>query len=329
MKVKKETKLFTVPFGSHLYGTNVEGSDHDYKVVCLPSLDTLLLNKKLVNRQEAVEGTDGKVEYEFLPLQVLLDDFFNGQTYALEVVHAALQDKVTVFSDNHGLIELMLTELTKFTTSGVEKMVGYAVSQSRKYGLKTERYTSLKNCCTILSAGGVEWHGQTLEQVAGTVAALLKLPHVKPAQLENAAGGSELAPAIDICGKKFPLTNTVGTVIKSLEKSLDTYGDRVKQFDGEGIDWKALMHAIRITEQVLELAQTGRIVFPRPNASYLRAVREGKFELEQVLSYLTWCFNSVESATSSSTLAPRTSELEEKFTSWKLGWLRRLYCIGQ
>ena len=80
MKIRPETTLFTVPFGSHLYGTNGPTSDIDVKAVCLPALEDLLLNKKLTNRKVKPSGDDGKV----LP----------GETVAGEGKEADLQQSV-------------------------------------------------------------------------------------------------------------------------------------------------------------------------------------------------------------------------------------------
>ena len=139
MKANPHTALFTCTFGSHLYGTNVATSDVDLKVVCLPELDDLLLNRQLTNNRVKPGGDHDKVdagetETEYLPLQVFLDDYFNGQTYAVEVVFAVLQGKSDA-SDFH--VNWCRSLAREFTTRSFDKMVGYVVAQSRAYGLKT------------------------------------------------------------------------------------------------------------------------------------------------------------------------------------------------
>lgn len=356
MKVNKETVLFKVLTGSHLYGTASEKSDYDFKAVCLPALDDLLLNKKVTNRKEKPEGVGaggkmlaGETETEYLPLQVFLDDFFNGQTYALEVAFAAAQGK-HVFDENAPAPEGMGATaqwwlwkhhmewmIEQFLTKNVKKMVGYAVAQSQLYGLKTERYTTLSQVLRTINGYGHErahelfasQQQHTLNDVPELVERLLQLPHVKRTEVLNAVGGSEMAPALDICGKQFPLTNKVLTVVKSLEKRVSSYGDRVKEFDGEGVDWKALSHAIRITEQVIELSEKGELEFPRPNAEFLRAVKNGQCPIDVATSYLDSIFEKVDGAVESSVLRERTPELEEKFREWKVKLLRQQYSITQ
>lgn len=355
MKAQKETTLFSVLTGSHLYGTAGPNSDFDYKAVVLPKLDDLLLNKKVTNRKEKPEGLKagdkmlaGETETEYLPLQVFFDDFFNGQTYALEVAFAVVQGLhevpgVNGEKDNRfAYQQRMMTELVdRFLTSNVKKMVGYAVAQSRMYGLKTERYTSLKEFLdtvymyfdkTMFSELSVETkmrhtrlNSDVHELLLRTV---LTLPHVKEVQVFNARGGKETSPGLEVAGKQFPLTNSWHTVYSSLKGTLTNYGERVKQFDGEGVDWKALSHAMRITEQVLELSRTGTLVFPRPNADFLRAVKNGEVSLDEATAYLDTAFSMVDEAVSKSVLRERTPELEKEFEAFKLKELKALYGLS-
>lgn len=345
MKVKVETALFEVPFGSHLYGTNGPNSDLDFKVVCLPSIDTLLLNTKVTNRKVLPEGkkegekmSADEAEYEYIPLQVFLDDFFNGQTYALEIAFAVLQGKYEADIEQltDGFIERWMEELVDgFLTRNVQKMVGYAVSQSRNYGLKTERYTSMRTVVETvedhISSMAINVKDDavmrkiTLASSPNLVDKLVNLPHVNRCEILNASGGSEMAPAIEVCGKQFPLTASLSTMLKSLQNSLAQYGDRVKKYDGEGVDWKALSHAIRITEQVIELTTTGRMQFPCQNASYLKEVKEGKRTIEEATEYLTTLFNKIDDCVQNSILQERTPELEKQFVEFKLKVLNRYY----
>ena len=346
MKVKKDTALFSILTGSHLYGTNGPSSDFDYKAVCLPSLDDVLLNVRIINKKEKPEGLSdhdrmiaGGTETEYLPLQVFFNDFYDGQTYALEVAFAAtnglaiMNDDLTreevIFIEAmmHGLIE-------NFLTNNVKKMVGYAVAQSRLYGLKTQRYSTLGDVLRTFNKWGQAnvWTNEqreklTLNDTPTLMHELLQFQHVKRIEIMNAAGGTEPAPGIEICGKQYSMTNRIHTIVKSIEKSLGNYGDRVKEFEGEGVDWKALSHAIRITEQVIELSTKGYILFPRPNKDYIRSVKAGEVSLEEATDYLNAEFAKVDDVIAKSVLQARTPELDVKFREWKIEQLRRLYGV--
>lgn len=348
MKVKKDTALFSILTGSHLYGTNGPNSDYDYKAVCLPSLDDVLLNVRIINKKEKPEGLSdhdrmiaGGTETEYLPLQVFFNDFYDGQTYALEVAFASIQG-LAIFNEDLttadvAFINKMMRELIdNFLTNNVKKMVGYAVAQSRLYGLKTQRYTSLGAALRVfkhfqqwadIHMTREQWATTTLDASPTTQEQLLQLEHVKRIEIMNADGGTKPAPGIEICGKQYSLTNRITTIMKSIEKSLSNYGDRVKEFDGHGVDWKALSHAIRITEQVIELSECGCITFPRPNAEFIRSVKAGELSLEDATDYLDREFARIDEAVAKSVLQARTPELDVKFREWKIEQLRHLYGV--
>jgi hypothetical protein len=352
MSVHNEIILFRVPFGSHLYGTAGPTSDYDYKAVVLPKLDDLLLNKKISIRKERPDHLkdgdkmlSGETETEYIPLQVFFDDFFNGQTYALEVAFAVVQGLHDVPEHDGDKSEhfkyqqrLMADLVQQFLTSNVKKMVGYAVTQSQMYGVKTERFTSLKTFLNIVNehferfnfgnlSTELKMSNTQLNSVfhSDLLSKVLTLPHVNMVEVLNVRGGKETTPAIEVVGKKFPLTSSWLSVFNSLTKTLHTYGERVKQFDGEGIDWKALSHAIRITEQILELSKEGTLTFPRPNAAFLKAVKNGEVQLDEATSYLNAKFSKVDDAIANSVLQQRTPELEKKFEEFKLKELKSLY----
>ena len=326
--------LFTTPSGSRLYGTDGPNSDYDYKSVFLPSLDSLLLNKRQQNVKQKPEGKKagdkmlaGETEQEFLPFHVFVDDFYGGQTYAVETAFAVLQGKYTPADDQPGHQDprVWVEELVQnFLTSNVKAMVGYAVGQSKLYGMKTERYASMKEAARLLK--NYHFQNDKLQDTGPAfLAALSELPYVKFCKIMNGAGGQEPADALDIVGKQFPLTNRVQTVLQSLEKSLEHYGSRVKQFEGLGVDWKALSHAARITNQALQLLRTGQMTFPVPNAEYLRDVKEGRVDFDEATDYLAGQFDQLDHAVENSVLQPRTHERDKQLEAWKLAKLKYFY----
>lgn len=345
MKVKQDTTLFTVLTGSRLYGTHNESSDYDYKAVALPALADLLLNKKFSNRKERPEGLKdgdkmlaGEAETEYLPLQTFMQDFYEGQTYALEVAFAVTQglhrhplgvaDDPEAWRKHYAAVEVMHSLVERFLTNNVKKMVGYAVTQARMYGLKTRRYTAVKEFTDHLRVSFSNVESMQQHRVGDTpqlLAEVLSMEYVVQTEIENARGGSEMAPALDVAGKKFPFTNTWYSVYKSMMGTLDAYGARVKQFDGEGTDWKALSHALRVTEQVLELSEFGTLTFPRPNAEYLKAVKEGRLELESVTDVLNAQFERVDEVVARSVLKERTPALDAEFEEFKMRVVLDLY----
>lgn len=339
MKIAKEAALFQVPFGSHLYGTSTPTSDLDAKVVALPSFEDLIMLRRIENTvvkpEGYIEGSKmqaGDMEYEIVPLQIFLDHFYEGQTYALEIAFAVLSDmhitleyeygKLSIEADSTFIKSWMQTLVDKYLTSDIKKMVGYARSQSQLYGLKTERYNEMlriqKMLYTVVET-------KKLHETPDFLKAMLENKYVTEVQIMNGQGGKVAVPGIELNGKQFPLTSTWKTVLASVTKTLSSYGNRVKDHTDKPTDWKALSHAIRIGEQILEVLQEGKMSFPRPNAKYLLEVKQGKVPLEEATNYLTELFNQVEGAVESSTLPNKDETLADDFEMFKLDLLMHYY----
>jgi predicted nucleotidyltransferase len=66
------------------------------------------------------------------------------------------------------------------------------------------------------------------------------------------------------------------------ERNEDRYQTNTSH--GRGYDSKNLMHTLRLLEQGLEIAREGRITLPRPNADWLKTVKEGAYDYEDLLN---------------------------------------------
>jgi hypothetical protein len=156
------------------------------------------------------------------------------------------------------------------------------------------------------------------------------LPHVKVEKL--AGSGSKLfhaepADVLNICGKQYYFTVSLQTILTSVANTVATYGKRVTltDKDDEGVDWKALSHAVRITEQILELSNKGTLTLPRPNADVLLKLKNGEVSLPVATAYLEDAFNQIDDAVANSVLRERTNELDAEFKQWKVAVLSHLY----
>ena len=84
-------------------------------------------------------------------------------------------------------------------------------------------------------------------------------------------------------GKLHDGTIRMAEFRRRVEADLAHYGGRVAAAgQGEGLDFKALSHALRALDQMEELLQTGRIVFPLRGRGELLAVKEGKYAWDEL-----------------------------------------------
>ena len=84
----------------------------------------------------------------------------------------------------------------------------------------------------------------------------------------------------EVCGKKCMLTASIKHAREVIQNLLEGYGQRARAAErNEGVDWKALSHAVRVAHEAIELFDTGRITFPRPEAPHLLAIKQGRARL--------------------------------------------------
>lgn len=65
------------------------------------------------------------------------------------------------------------------------------------------------------------------------------------------------------------------------ERNEDRYQTNISH--DRGYDSKNLMHTLRLLDQALEIAEEGRITLPRPNADWLKKVKSGTYEYDDLL----------------------------------------------
>lgn len=165
------TNLLTaVTYGSHLYGTNSETSDHDFKAVYLPDLHDLILAKQprtLRYRFDADGNTlsdsstmpPNGYEAEHTPVQKFIHDFLGGQAYAVETVFAVVQGAHLLHTPKRGseesrrfiAFEFLCHRLAKnYVHRNVNGMVGFAVKQTFDYVRRGERLNAAKAVLEVL-----------------------------------------------------------------------------------------------------------------------------------------------------------------------------------
>ena len=88
--------------------------------------------------------------------------------------------------------------------------------------------------------------------------------------------GSEL-PHLDVCNRKLSYSASIKSARDVIARLVDEYGHRALQAEQQqGVDWKALSHAVRVGTQALELLRTGQVTFPLPNAAHVLAIKLGQ-----------------------------------------------------
>lgn len=297
-KLHKVKVLLVTKVGSHLYGTNDENSDIDYKGIFLPSKDSLLLDDStqfldLSTNKSNSKNTSEDIDFTLQSVQKWFKDLCKGETGALDLLFSMWTSSVTYV--NEDFLTFVKSNYKYFLTNKPKAFIGYANQQAKKYSLKKERYNelvSLLGILTRLSENATEvkllscW-----EEIKSTIEA-------KDFQYINfvlAPGPkkTEECEYLEVLGRKFHPTVTFEFLLNRLGKVKEEYGNRAKRCESP-TEWKSLSHAVRVVDEIEELLHKQFITFPLPNANFVKQVKQGKVLQDEVTSYLDDKLSSVD-----------------------------------
>lgn len=278
-EIEKLDLIVKMKFGSHLYGTNTPESDTDYKGIFMPTKEQILLGKipKSISyspkkTEEGLKNSKDDVDFEIYSIHYFLKLACEGQTVALDMLHAP-RNMIEVTS-------VIWKDLVKkrelFYTKNLNAFVGYARKQAAKYGIKGSRLNAIKNVIDYLTTWNSDLKLKDIVLTAkGHITIWSGIPtgeHIH--DYEDTPDGIKQK---QICGRIIQETQTVGYTLDILNRIYDNYGKRAQQAaNNKGIDFKAISHALRAAFEVKEILTQGTITFPLKEANFLRQIKAGK-----------------------------------------------------
>jgi hypothetical protein len=282
-------------YGSRLYGTYGYDSDEDYKGVYMPSKESIYLNRipkslRYNTKQDDTRRNDGNdVELEFYSLHYFLKLAGKGETAALDMLHAP-EDMILLSSD---LWKRIVAERHRFYTKNLAALVDFARTQATKYGCKGDRLNAAKTvyeyCKNIPKNTRLRDAWDTLPVGEHIV----KHP-------SNEDG----IRMYEVCDRKIHETASVNYLHDMVEKIYTNYGIRAERASrNEGLDFKAISHALKAAYQVKEILVDKTLTFPLKEAEFLKAVKTGKLHFEdEVKPVLNSLMDEIEIMTKNSDL---------------------------
>lgn len=285
------TTLVRMQFGSHVYGTNVPTSDLDFKAVHLPDARDILLQRVRpaisvsTKADRTQKNTADDTDFESFVLQKYMALLLEGQTVALTML----------FTPDRWLLEQTPTwaeiraNRSLWLHRGVAAFAGYCRQQANKYGIKGSRVAASRAAMELFR-DMMEHHGAQakLRDHWDAVVALAG-SHEHMSLVNDVLRDRSDCPVrmLDVCNRKVQEHVTVKEAHKIYKHLFDEYGQRALQAERqEGVDWKAMMHALRVSREAEELLLHHTISYPRPEAELLLQVRKGEKPYRQVAEML-------------------------------------------
>jgi len=310
--------IFKVKVGSHAYGTNIQGSDEDFKGVYLQDPIDVLNN----GYREQVEVSKDETYYE---LRRFIDLCCTGNPTMLEILFSP--EDCIIYKDP--VFQPLIENRQKFLSKSCKySFGGYAYSQIEKAkGLNKKmnwekenmvRKTPLDFCYIITSLGAMkikewlhlqrEFESRNQENYGvANVDNARDLYFIYPSKGELGYKGiiNSQETSNDLRLSSIPKEQILNYIPMSYNK--DGYIKHCKDYKdysewlekrntqryvdieghGQKIDGKNLLHCYRLLETGIEIAKEKTINVRRPNAKFLIEIRKGKHNLQELLDKST------------------------------------------
>lgn len=296
--------------GSHLFGTNTPDSDTDITSIHIPDTKSILLGKtkQVINtsikKERNIKNTSEDIDNQSISLQKFFDMIIEGDMIATEMLFAP-SSTIIESSDKWEFIKQNKKYIINKQCKG---FVSYCRRMANKYGIRGGRVSTIRNAITLINTQITDQANNQKLRIGDFKLAIQEFvnshEHTSIINIPTPLGKELLH--WDVCDRKFPYTVSVKEALNVLEKIFKEYGHRAMAAEkNEGIDWKAMSHAVRVGEQAIELLTYGTMSMPRPNAEELIAIKLGRIPYSEIASRLESLLENVETAS-------RTSFLPEK-----------------
>lgn len=287
-------KIASIRFGSQMYGTSTPESDTDLKSVFIPSGQDILMGwgKQIISTSTGdpkAKNTAEDIDEESFALQRFLKMCAEGQTVCIDMLFAP-KDSMILGSETWDNIQ---ANTHRLLTKKSKTFIGYCRAQANKYGIRGSRVAAARAALEFLQSCT---HTLKLNHFAYQIAEMCKTQnHMQIIDIPAVDGSSLLH--WEVCNKKLPFTVSIKTACEIVAKIVAEYGHRALEAEkNQGVDWKALSHAVRIAEQGIELLDTGKITFPRPNRHHLMDIKAGRLTYQFVADEIDQLLLDVEAA---------------------------------
>lgn len=268
--------------GSHLYGLNTPNSDVDYKGIFLPSMKDIVqydvsheFRHSTGSKHE--KNTKDDVDEVMFSLQKFIKMACDGETIAIDMLHANEEN----IMESSYIWDEIVKNRHRFYTKNMKAFLGYCKKQASKYGIRGSRLHAMEQVLLYLKKKDQSSRLTDVRVVMGLEGLGLSYPEYIKVFLNGfEKGGKHIDKAVlQVCESKYDMNCTVGYVINELQKKYDSYGHRAQQAkNNEGVDWKALSHALRAGYQLKEIYETGDLKFPLAERELLLSVKQGELD---------------------------------------------------
>lgn len=298
--------ILVVRHGSNLYGTATPESDEDMRMVFLPHPDEVLLGRvdfSLDSNRASRTLGHGDTDVAGFTLARFLMLLAKFDMNAIEILFAA---EATACLYRHPLIDRLLADRERLIARGTTSAVGHARSILGSMAPDTDRYArTFRDALDLLPA---DYDDLKVYKYPGLIDALVQIDRIDLVlrTSEGDQAGTAISEAVVRAGRAagatlfvrirdrmVPSTATIGDLRRVLSRPLDKdRRDRRARQEHIDVSPKDLYHALRLLSQAVELCDTGRLTFPRPERQMLMALRRGELSGPEIAAVISETFEA-------------------------------------
>eukprot|EP00759_Apiculatamorpha_spiralis_P051397 PhF_6_TR5213/c0_g1_i2/m.7519 len=298
------------------------------------------------NTTHGVKNSAEDTDQTFVPLQKLAYDYIGGQAYAVEVTQAYVYSysHAVVFSnlEYEADIKGFLKELAEqFTPRDLRGMTGFVRSNPMIKWVEGERllHEATKHKDALQKwATRDEFLIDLMRQDKDIAAILSSFPCVI---LSTDTGGTTKGETFTF---NIETTSPTDVHIMVFQKYISLEKNRVadlmrviesrvaKAHKAPPTDWKSVMHSLRVSHEIEEVLQRGKVEFPlRPEViQHLLKVKKGEFPLQECCEAVEQRMERIKAMEGpKQLLVVDRDKMVEKLEDWLSTWMMRLYRIVQ
>jgi predicted nucleotidyltransferase len=267
LKTNNGKVIYLTVIGSHLFGLDNPNSDIDIKGIFLPSInDTKQFKPEIIDfstNDSGSKNTKEDLDIELISVHKFFKLLKNGDTNAYDILFSMFSTHNVLFEDRE-IINIFKDNYKDLISSNSKSFLSYIVSQTKKYGIKGERYNSLKYVHNLLlefiKDKDIDLKNDNISEFFPFILEkeIKYVSLIDRSNIQRRSGGGLY---LNILDKQFCDTLKFDYFLKRIESRLNSYGDRSKAAS-VGVDYKSLSHAYRIILQFEELIETHFIKFP-------------------------------------------------------------------
>jgi hypothetical protein len=282
--MEKNETVVKMMFGSHLYGLDHAGSDTDYKGIVLPTAKQILMQQadfeiSASTGDDTSKNSADDIDDDAMSLMKFVKLAMKGETIALDMLHASPNKLV----ETSPIWEELQSMRTMFYTKNIKSYIGYVRKQAAKYGVKGSRLGVLEE---VMKKADLVSDEMLIPESGGRMAPttldtfMKQLPIGEHSQIVVTIPPNGIEQTFyEVLGRKFQSTLKIGVFREALSKIWESYGARAQAAkDNEGIDWKAISHALRAGYQAKHIYEDGGFSYPLPETDYIFKVKMGELD---------------------------------------------------